>query len=201
MLRPTGKVVLLLALLLSGCTLLPAGKPVQSWTLTPAPTLARSEVEMTGLRILRPQVQDLLSGHFMLVRPEGEAFHVYPGVRWSAAIPLLWRDYLVAALQRDSRFAAVSSDANRVAARYELVSRLEAFQTEYRQGRPQVVVRGHLQLVRSDSRELIAERPLSLSREVEGSDPAAVVAAFSALMAQGREQISSWLLAVNPDSA
>lgn len=158
MLRPTGKVVLLLALLLSSCTLLPAGKPVQSWTLTPAPTLARSEVEMTGLRILRPQVQDLLSGHFMLVRPEGEAFHVYPGVRWSAAIPLLWRDYLVAALQRDSRFAAVSSDANRVAARYELVSRLEAFQTEYRQGRPQVVVRGHLQLVRSDSRELIAER-------------------------------------------
>lgn len=185
-------------LLLGACTLLPATEPVQNWTLTPTGTEGASgAVQMSGLRVLRPQTQDLLGGSHMLVIPgEGQPVSVYKGARWSANTPTLWRDYLVAALQRDSRFSRVSSDEPRIAADYELVSRLDAFQSEYRDGQPVAVMRAYLQLVDSDSRAIIAERPLELAHAATGKETAAVAAAFSTLMSDATEQIIDWLLTV-----
>ncbi len=184
--------------LLSACSLLPAAKPVQSWTLTPFTSNAASPAPttepMSDLRVLRPQTQDLLSGSYLLVVPEGHPVSVYKGARWSASIPNLWRDYLVAALQHDHRFTRISSDEVRVAARYELVSRLDAFQSEYREGKPVVVMRAYLQLVDADSRSILAERALDLSQAAESEEVAAVVEAFSALMAESTAEIQSWLL-------
>ncbi len=200
MVRRTGHKILLLGMvgLLSACSLLPAAKPVQSWTLTPAASDSEGEVQMADLRILRPQTQDLLSGSYLLVVPENLPVSVYKGARWSASIPNLWRDYLVSALQSDSRFARISSDEVRVAARYELVSRLDAFQSEYREGQPVVVMRGYLQLVDADSRAIIAERALDLAQPASGTEIAAVVAAFSELMATSTREIENWLLDARP---
>ncbi len=188
-----------MASLLSACSLLPAAKPVQSWTLTPFKSNAASPAQttepMSDLRVLRPQTQDLLGGSYLLVVPEGHPVSVYKGARWSASIPNLWRDYLVAALQHDHRFTRISSDEVRVAARYELVSRLDAFQSEYREGQPVVVMRAYLQLVDADSRSILAERALDLSQTAKSEEVAAVVEAFSALMAESTAEIQSWLLA------
>lgn len=196
MLQRTGKLVLALGLglTLSACSLLPAAKPVQSWSLAPETKAEQGAVQMSDLRVLRPQAQDLLSGSYMLVVPENQPVSVYKGARWSANIPTLWRDYLVTALQHDGRFARVSSDEVRVAARYELVSRLEAFQSEYRGEQLVVVMRGYLQLVDADSRAIIAERALDVSRPVAGKDVAAVVEGFSELMAGASGDILDWLL-------
>ncbi|WP_343805929.1 ABC-type transport auxiliary lipoprotein family protein [Marinobacterium maritimum] len=198
MLRRAGKVTLVLGLglALSACSLLPAAKPVQSWTLTPDLTTTGKAVQVTDLRVLRPQTQDLLSGSYLLVVPEGQPVSVYKGARWSASIPNLWRDYLVTALQQDSRFARISSDEVRVAARHELVSRLDAFQSEYRNGQPVVVMRGYLQLVDADSRAILAERALELSQPAKGKEVAEVVEAFSELMATSTREIENWLLDV-----
>ncbi|MBV0932656.1 ABC-type transport auxiliary lipoprotein family protein [Marinobacterium weihaiense] len=214
MLRHIGKVSLIagLALTLGACSLLPAAKPVQSWTLTPAAETAvhsqvqartrvhpRAEVQLSELRILRPQAQDLLNGSYMLVVPENQPVSVYQGTRWGATIPTLWRDYLVSALQQDSRFAHVSSDEVRLAARYELVSRLDAFQSEYRDGQPVAVIRGYLQLVEVDSRRILAERALEGTQPAAGKEIDQVVDAFSALMANSSQEIRDWLLTVAKD--
>lgn len=184
----------LLALATSACSLLPASDPVQSWTPAPAPVTTDSAVQLSDLRVLRPQAQDLLNGNHMLVVPQGQPISVYKSARWSASIPNLWRDHLVDALQRDSRFARISSDEVRVAARYELVSRLDRFQTEYPDGQPVVMIRGYLQLVDAANRTIIAERALDVSRPATSADVSAVVEAFSALMAQSAEDIREWLL-------
>ncbi|WP_432696550.1 ABC-type transport auxiliary lipoprotein family protein [Marinobacterium sp. YM272] len=187
-----------LPVVLSACSLLPAAEPVQSWTLRPATTENAGPVTVTDLQVLRAQAQDLLSGRYLLVVPEAQPISVYSGQRWSASIPTLWRDYLVSALQRDSRFARISSDAVRIDARYELVSRIDAFQSEYRDGQPVAVMRGYLQLIDSHSRAIIAERTLELSQPAEGVEVAAVVDAFSLLMAQASHEIRDWLLRVSP---
>ncbi|MBA4500977.1 ABC-type transport auxiliary lipoprotein family protein [Marinobacterium marinum] len=200
MLQRTGKLILALglALMFGGCSLLPEAKPMQSWTLPPAQLEARGPVQMSDVRILRPQTQDLLGGSYLLVVPEGQPISVYKGARWSASIPNLWRDHLVTALQHDSRFARVSNDEVRVSARYELVSRLDAFQSEYRDGQPVVVMRGYLQLIDTDSRSIVAERALELFEPAKGKEVKAVVSAFARMMEQSSEDIRSWLLDVNP---
>ncbi|TCK05652.1 ABC-type transport auxiliary lipoprotein family protein [Marinobacterium mangrovicola] len=183
---------------MGGCSLLPESDPVQSWTLQPAAKQDLGPVELSDLRVLRPQAQDLLSGRYLLVVPEEQPVSVYKGNRWSANVPTLWRDYLVHALQSDSRFAHISSDSARIDARYELVSRLDAFQSEYRDGEPVAVMRGYLQLIDSDSRALIAERAIELDKPAAGTAVSAVVDAFSALMADAGEEIKTWLLRVTP---
>lgn len=189
--------LLVMALMMSACSLLPEAKPVQSWALTPSVSETGGSVQVTDLRVLRPQTQDLLSGSYILVVPEGQPVSVYQGARWSAGIPNLWRDYLVAALQQDDRFARVSSDEMRVNARYELVSRLDAFQSEYQDGQPVAVLRGYLQLVDADNRSILAERPLEWSQPAQGKEVAAVVDAFSELMAKSSQEIKTWLLDVD----
>lgn len=182
---------------LSGCSLLPAPDPVQTWQLQPAPAVNDRAVVMSDLRILRPQAQDLLNGRHMLVVPDNEPVSVYADARWSTAIPNLWRDQLVDVLQRDSRFSRISSDEVRVAARYELVSRLDAFQTEYREGQAQAVMRGYLQLVDNASRAVLAERAFDLREPAAGDELSKVVPAFSALMARMSIEVRDWLLTVD----
>lgn len=184
----------LLALVLGGCSWLPSSEPVQSWTLEPVPGVAGQTVQVDGLRVLRPQVPDLLSGRHMLVVPEGQPPSVYAGARWSSAIPELWRDQLISALQRDSRFSRISGDEVRLAADKLLVSRLDAFQVEYRQGRPQVVIRGHLQLVKTENRRILAETSFDLSQDASSTELSAVVATFSSLSAEMANEIRDWLL-------
>lgn len=185
----------LLILVLSGCSLLPSPEPAQVWTLEPVPAVTGEPLQVEGLRVLKPQTSALMRGRHMLVVPEGKPPEVYAGVRWSSAIPELWRNQLISALQRDSRFSRISSDEVRLAAERVLVSRLDAFQTEYRQGEPVVVIRGHLQLVEASSRRILAEYTLDLSRKADHAEVAGIVAAFSALSAEMVDEIREWLLA------
>ena len=184
----------LLTLVLNGCSLLPPNKPTQVWMLEPVPAVTGHPVQLDGLRVLKPQVPGLLQGRHILVVPEGQPPGVYAGVRWSSAIPVLWRDQLISALQRDSRFSRISSDEIPLEADLMLVSRLDAFQTEYRQGEPVVVIKGHLQLVEASSRRILSEHELDLSRQADHPEVDGIVAAFSALSAEMADEIRQWLL-------
>ena len=186
-------------LLTSGCSLIPKPEPVQTWQLEAATVVSdQQEATLTGIRLLRPLAQDLINGRFILVVPEGEPVSVYADARWSAPIPNLWRDYLLDAMQRDSRFAQVSADEVRVAAQYELISRMESFQTEYQPEGAEVVVRRYLQLVQADTRAILAVRAINSREPVRGESLSEVVAAFSRLMSKQSEDIRSWLLTAVP---
>ncbi|MFC6671586.1 ABC-type transport auxiliary lipoprotein family protein [Marinobacterium aestuariivivens] len=185
---------LLAILLLGACTVLPGAGPVRVYSLAPppAPALAAPK-RVDGLRVLRPQANDLLESRHMLVRPEGQPFSYYKNVRWSARVPQLWRDYLVEALRRDGRFSRVSSDEVRLQASYELVSRLNAFQTEYRDGKPVVTIGIYLQLVDSDSGRIVAERSLSREQPAAAAGLDAVIEAYDAAAGGIAAAIADWL--------
>jgi cholesterol transport system auxiliary component len=188
--------ITLVALVLGACTVLPATDPVRVYQLLPAERPVRAlPVYAGGLRVLRPQVDDLLNGSHILVLPEGEPVSLYKGARWSAPIPRLLRDYLVESLRQDGRFGGVSSDEVRLRAEHELVSRLSTFQTEYRHGQPVVVIRLHLQLVDTATRRILQERTLRLERPAASTDLEAVIRAYDQAAGQLATIVADWLAA------
>ncbi|MBS3804367.1 MAG: membrane integrity-associated transporter subunit PqiC [Oleiphilaceae bacterium] len=186
---------LLIVLSIAGCTLFPESKPLDVWTLEPATVSSEAaEARVQGLRVMRPRAGDLLNSNRMAVAPEGESISVYKGARWSDPVPRLLRDYLLDALQRDPRFSEVSGDDVQLAAKHELVSRLDAFHIDYRNGRPEAVVRMHVQLVAMPGRDIVAERLFSLEETSNSEDMNAIVMAFSGVLAQLYKEISKWIL-------
>ncbi len=188
--------ILLTGWLLGACTVLSPTDPVRVYPLLPVEHEARTQpVHTGGLRVLRPQVDDLLNGSHILVVPDGQSVSLYKGARWSAPIPQLLRDYLLESLRQDARIAAVSSDEVRLRAQHELVSRLSTFQTEYRNGQPVVVIRLHLQLVETGTRRILQERALRLEQPAASAELDAVVGAYGQIAAQLATIVADWLAA------
>ena len=137
------------ALLLQACTILPKAEPLDVYLLpsaAPVPASAAQAVPWS-LRITRPAAGVHLSGQRIVVVPEGSRVSVYKNAGWSDPAPVLVRNRLLDAFRADGRVAALSTDDKQLQADFELDSELRAFQSEYRDGRPEVVVRLDARLV------------------------------------------------------
>ncbi|MBR9857472.1 MAG: hypothetical protein GYB38_07175 [Gammaproteobacteria bacterium] len=183
-------------LMLSGCSLLPASPPVTFYRLPP-PTLAPSSapgIELT-LRITRPETSGLLAGNRILVVPQDNQLSAYQGVRWVSPVPVLWRDQLIDTFRQDGRIRHISGDADSLQAELELGGSLRAFNSEYRQGRPLVIIRFDAQLVDPRDRRILASRRFEVTEPVPGVEVPAVVVAFGVAHERLARELLDWLLA------
>ncbi len=186
----------LLVCMLPACSLLPAPAPVEVYQLpttllrqaTSAPLLALS------LRVTRPAAGALLAGQRLLVQPGGDRISYYKGAQWSEPAPVLLRNRLLDALA-DGRIATVSSDERILQADFELDSELRAFQSVYRNGRPEVLLRLDLRLVRTASQRIVASHRFELTQAAADSALPAVVHAFGAASDRLALEVSDWTLA------
>ncbi|GAA3715825.1 ABC-type transport auxiliary lipoprotein family protein [Oceanisphaera sediminis] len=182
-------------LLLSGCSLLPASPPVTFYRLPPpVPVASPAEKGDLTLRITRPEASGLLAGNRILVVPQGNQIGAYQGVRWVSPVPVLWRDQLIEAFQQDGRLRHVGSDGDNLPADMELGGVLRAFQSEYRQGRPVVVMRFDARLLDSKRRTLLASRRFEASVIAQDAEVSAVVAAFGVAHERLARELLDWLL-------
>src|SRR5690606_32960062 len=116
---------------LSACQVLPEREPVDLYQLPPSTLSASSSSAIEGgLRLLTPDSSDALSGARLLILGEGNSFQAWGGVRWTAPIPALWRDWLLDAYWRDGRFNALSTDSTMLQVERALSGMLRAFQIE-----------------------------------------------------------------------
>ena len=184
------------ALLLQACTILPKAEPLDVYLLpsaAPVPASAAQAVPWS-LRITRPAAGVHLSGQRIVVVPEGSRVSVYKGAGWSDPAPVLLRNRLLDAFRSDGRVAALSTEDKHLQADFELDSELRAFQSEYRDGRPEVVVRLDARLVDTGSRRIVASRSFELG--VAASDPAvpAVVQAFGVASDRLAAEVLDWAM-------
>lgn len=194
--RCLGRVCLaLVATGLSACSVLPESPPLDIYRLAPSSVGAsRGEPVDISLRVARPSASELLSSTRIVVIPDGNRLSVYEGARWSSPAPILWRDHLLDAFHNDGRIARLSSSAERLQAEVELGGVLRAFQTEYRAGEPEVVIRLDAHLAGAPGKRIIASRRFVVREEVNGDQVPAVVDAFGRANDALARELIEWTL-------
>lgn len=188
--------LLLMMVLVAGCSLIPEQQPVRLFTLPPAslPASDATARDLT-LRVDTPSAGSPLNGSRLLVMPSPGEFQAYAGARWRDDIPPLLRDHLVTAFRLDGRLAAVVDDASRARSDANLASHLEAFHSRYREGEPEVVLRIEAQLIDETSRDVLASRRFEVIAASEDDSLDAVVMAFGRATDRLAGELVDWTLA------
>lgn len=186
-----GLAVLITAL--NGCALL-SGPSTHDVYRLPPPTLTASDRDSidVSLSILRPNASGALAGPRIIVIPRDQRISAYDDSRWSSPAPVLWRDYLLDAFQKDGRIDRLSGDDDDVRADWELGGMLRSFHTEYKQDGPRVVIAFDARLVDTESREIVASREFMVTQPVDGEQVVQVVEAFGRAADQIARQITAW---------
>ncbi len=181
--------------LLSACSVLPKAEPQQIYRLpaTPLPHDAGAAVNWS-LRIDTPHAERMIDSSRITVLPQGDMMNVYKGARWSDSATTLLRNRLVDAFRDNGRIAGLSSDETSLQADYFLSGDLRAFQTEYENGQPVVVIRFDARLVKSSGLRIVSSRRFDISQPVNGTAVPQVVSAFGQATDALASQVVGWTL-------
>lgn len=191
--------VLTMALSLSSaCSILPKAEPADVYRLPSAATsqpAAASTAVTWSLRINKPLASDALNSPKIAVVPDGNLISNYKGARWSDPAPLLLRNRMLDAFQRDGRVPRLSADDSNLQADYELAGELQAFQSEYSASGLAVVVRYDARLVQGRSQRILASRRFEVRQPLSDKQLPAVVNGFGSASDQLVAQLLAWTLA------
>ena len=185
------------AIALTACSVIPQADAPTMYRL-PATVAAvaapRSPPLNLSLRIAAPRASASLDSTRIAVLPVGDEITAYQGVRWNDRAPVLLRNRLFDAFQASGAVAALSLDENNLRADIELGGTLRAFQSEYRDGRPVVVIRYDALLSNTSAQKIIAARRFDIAVPATDTAVPRVVQAFGAASDQLAAQVLPWVL-------
>lgn len=183
--------------LLTACSILPPNESPDVYVLPHAPAPAANNTQQLPwqLRVDTPEATGMLTGNGIVVMPEPGKITVYKGAQWNDPAPVLLRERLVDAFLASHRLPAVTTESDALSADFILGGDLRAFQSEYRNGAPVVVVRFDAQLRRGGSREVLAARSFEVTATPSGVAVPQVIQAFGQACDQLSAQVVEWTLA------
>ncbi|NLC71093.1 MAG: ABC transporter [Desulfuromonadaceae bacterium] len=185
--------LLLATVLLGGCSVLPEPRSQYIYRLPPSTVgVSQGQGIDVALRIARPSAGGLLDGARIVVVPESNQFSVYQDARWYSQAPLMWRDHLLDSFRNDGRIRRLSSDGDGVQPDFELGGTLRAFQSEYHDGVPHVVISIDARLVDNGNKRIISGSRFTVTEAVRGTQVPEVVAAFGKASDTLAEEIIDW---------
>ena len=196
--RAWRSMVAIAALALASCSILPPAESPDIYVLPqPAPAPAATDAPQLPwqLRVETPEANGMLADTGIVVLPEPGRISVYKNARWSDSAPLLLRERLIDAFLATHRLPAVTSDDDSMRADFVLAGDLRAFQTEYRNGSPVVVVRFDAQLRRGGARDVLAARSFEVTATPSSTAVPQVVEAFGQACDQLSAQVVQWTFA------
>ncbi|MDN0124035.1 ABC-type transport auxiliary lipoprotein family protein [Yersinia aleksiciae] len=188
--------LLMLAMLLSACTILPTA-PISQVYLLPVPPTTNAPRAPTvdwSLRVSQPATSQFLNSSRIAVQPQGQEIAVYQNSRWSDPAPILVRNRLIQEFRTDGRIRAVSSDDDSLQADVELSGDLSAFQGVYLTDKSEVLIRFDARLVRISDRRIIATRHFEIRQPIKGTEMNEVIQAFGLASDQLSTQVLNWML-------
>ncbi|MDQ2972155.1 MAG: ABC-type transport auxiliary lipoprotein family protein [Rhodanobacteraceae bacterium] len=188
-----------MVLAMAGCGILPPNESPSIYVL-PQSTAASQNSDANAqplpwqLRVDTPEATGMLDNAGIVVMPEPGRITLYKGARWSDNAPVLLRQRLVDAFLASHRLPAVTSEEDSLHSDYVLGGDLRAFQSEYRNGAPVVVLRYDAQLRRGGSRRIFAAHSFEVTQNPTGVAVPQVVQAFGAACDQLDAQVVAWTL-------
>lgn len=196
--RPCRYLALAVALsLASACSILPKAEPSDVYRLpSAAPSRAtQGPVADWSLRLNKPLASHALDNPKIAVVPQGDLISNYKGARWSDPAPLLVRNRLLDAFQRDGRVPRLSADDSNLQADYELAGELQAFQSEYSSDGLAVVIRYDARLVEGRNQRILASRRFEVRQPLTDKQVPAVVSGFGIASDRLMAQLVDWTYA------
>lgn len=183
--------------LLSACSVLPEAETLRIFLLPTAPVepQASETTRQQALRINTPQASRILASQRIAVVPQGNEISAYGGARWSDAAPVLLRDRLIEAFQRDGRMPSVSNEDANLYADYSLHSDLRAFQSVYVDGKPVVLITLDTRLVEVNTQRTLANRRFEVRQPASDTGIEQVVEAFGKASDRLSREVVDWTLA------
>lgn len=190
----------LFALGMASCSILPPKQTPNTYLLpqtaaAAAQTSANAQPLAWQLRVDTPEASGMIDSTGILVSPQPDRITVYANALWSDNAPVLLRERMVNAFLATQQLPAVISEGDSLHADIVLSGDLRAFQSEYRNGSPVVVVRFYAQLRRGGSPNVFAARSFEATRNPSGVAVPQVVQAFGAACDQLSAQVVAWTLA------
>ncbi|MET3050696.1 ABC-type transport auxiliary lipoprotein family protein [Pseudomonas alkylphenolica] len=182
----------------SACSILPQAEPADVYRLPSAPgsrAVPQSTAVSWSLRLNKPLASDALNNPKIAVVPEGNLISSYKGTRWSDPAPLLLRNRMLDAFQRDGRIPRLSADDSNLQADFELSGELQAFQSEYSADGLAVVIRYDARLVQGRSQRILASRRFEVRQPLSDKQVPAVVSGFGSASDRLMAQLVDWTLA------
>ena len=183
--------------LLAACSVLPEAETLRIFLLPTAPVepQASEPTRQQALRINTPQASRILASQRIAVVPQGNEISAYGGARWSDAAPVLLRDRLIEAFQRDGRMPSVSNEDANLYADYSLHSYLRAFQSVYVDGKPVVLITLDTRLVEVNTQHTLANRRFEVRQPASDTGIEQVVEAFGKASDRLSREVVDWTLA------
>jgi cholesterol transport system auxiliary component len=193
--RPLRALVPFAILVLAACSVLPKAETPNIYLLpaTPLPASTASPTNL-ALRVAAPSTPRTLEGTRVAVVPETNVITAYKGSRWSDNVPSLLRDRILDAFRDDGRIARLSTDEGNLHADLELGGDLRAFQSEYRDGAPVVVIRYDARLVDARTEYILATRTFTITQPASGKEIPQVIVAFGQASDALSAQMVAWTI-------
>ncbi len=183
---------------LGACALLPEGETLRIFLLPgearTAPQGVAAPLDLT-LQIATPNASRALSSARIAVVPQPNQLSSYRGARWSDAAPQLLRDRLIEAFQQDGRLPSVVNEDANLYADLGLFSDLRAFQSEYIDGAPQVVIQLQARLVSRHDQRTFSSRRFEVRQPSADSSVESVVEAFGRASDALSRELIDWTIA------
>jgi len=185
--------IIISAVLLSTCSVLPEQVPVDLYQL-PAPTLRASAAgpRLASLRIDRPISSEALSGSRLLIMMANNQFQAFPNMRLAAPVPLLWRDWLLDAFWRDGRVDGLSAASAGLQSALELGGTLRAFHVDNAGTQAQAVIQYDATLISTADRRIVASRRFEARHTLDSVEVSSAIAALGVAANQVATELIEW---------
>lgn len=180
-------------LLSSGCSILPKPKPIDFYTLEPAKVNESAARSMQQIGVTEPQLADLLQLERVLRVADNGSIVAYSEARWSAPIAILWQNWLLDALWRDTRFYDISSHQQGLDTQWQLAGRLQAFHITESTTGAMARVRFDAQLIDTQHRLLKASKTFQAEVPLSDSSAVSAVQALGQASQQVGQDLLNWL--------
>lgn len=185
----------LLALLQSGCSVMPSPQKVENYSLPVGTQTTHCSVLKfdSSLQVEKPYANQFLNSSRIAVRTEDNILAVYKGARWNDTAPVILRDRLIQAFQRNECLRTVSSGELNLNSDVKLDGELYAFQGEYQATNKNVRIHYFAYLIDSRTQQVIASQGFNILEPINGSGMNGAIAAFGKAADRLSDELTYWI--------
>jgi cholesterol transport system auxiliary component len=196
----TSHAALALVLTLTACSVLPKREPTTVFVPTHAaatvtgPNVTWPNVAWS-LLIPKPEASDWLDTERIAVRHGAGNVQVYKGASWSDPVPELVQSTLLRGFEDSQKILTVGRPGGGVKGRFQLLTEVRAFESDYSSGSPVALIELQAKLVDNRDGAVVASRNFRDTEAAGSEDVDAVVEAMSRVLDRTTAQVVGWTLA------